>query len=70
MQTRLLLMLLCLLSGLNAIALITNLSQPSRADVGGMPPYQTLVRDPDFTRAVKSIVQGCSVDVTLAKVVC
>lgn len=61
--------LLCLLSGLNAIVLIVNLSQPSRAAVGGMS-YQELARDPDFTSAVKSIVQGCNVNVDIAKVVC
>jgi hypothetical protein len=52
--------LLCLLSGLNAIALIVNLSQPSRAAVRGMS-YQELVHDPDFTRAVKSIAQDALV---------
>jgi hypothetical protein len=61
--------LLCLLSGLNAIALIVNLSQPSRAAVGGMS-YQDLVRDPDFTRAVKSIAQECKVNVDIAKLSC
>jgi hypothetical protein len=63
------LVLLCLLSGLNAIALIVNLSQPSRAAVGGMS-YQELMRDPDFTRAVKSIAQDCKVNVDIAKLVC
>ena len=58
-----------LLSGLNAIALIVNLSQPSRAAVGGMS-YQQLVRDPDFTHAVKSIAQDCKVNVDIAKLVC
>ena len=61
--------LLCLLSGLNAIALIVNLSQPSRAAVGGMS-YQELVRDADFTRAVKSIAQDCRVNVDIGKLVC
>jgi hypothetical protein len=54
MQARVLpmmLMLLCLLSGLNAVALIVNLSQPSQAAVGGLS-YQKLVHDPDFMRAV------------------
>jgi hypothetical protein len=60
---------LSLLSGLNAIALIVNLSQSSRAAVGGMS-YQELVRDPDFTRAVKSIAQDCKVNVDIAKLVC
>jgi hypothetical protein len=72
MQARILpivLVLLCLLSGLNAIALIVNLSQPSRAAVGGLS-YQELVHDPDFTRAVKSIAQDCKVNVDIAKLVC
>jgi hypothetical protein len=63
------LMLLCLLSALNAIALIVNLSQPSRAAVAGMY-YQDLMHDPDFTRAVKSIAQECRVNVDIAKLVC
>jgi hypothetical protein len=63
------LLLLCLLSALNAIALIVNLSQPSRAAVGGMS-YQDLLRDPDFTRAVKTIAQDCRVNVDIAKLVC
>ncbi|MET4804565.1 hypothetical protein ABIA96_007174 [Bradyrhizobium sp. LB11.1] len=37
--------LLCLLSALNAVALVLNLLQPSRAAVGGMS-YQGLLRDP------------------------
>ena len=61
--------LLCLLIALNAIALIVNLSQSSKAAVGGMS-YQDLMNDPDFTRAVKSIVQGCKVNVDIAKVNC
>ena len=32
--------------------------------------YQELVRDPDFTRAVKSIAQDCKVNVDIAKLVC
>jgi hypothetical protein len=58
--------LLCLLSGLNAVALALNLSQPSRAAVHGMS-YQDLLRDPDFTRAVKTITEQCSVNVDIAK---
>ena len=60
---------LSLLSGLNAIALIINLSQPSRAAVGGMS-YEDLMRDSDFARAVKSIAQGCKVNVDIGKLVC
>jgi len=59
----------CLLSGLNVIALIFNLSHPSKAAVRGMS-YQELVRDPDFARAVKSIVQDCKVNVDIARLSC
>jgi hypothetical protein len=61
--------LLCLLTALNAIVLFVNLSQPSRAAVGGMS-YQDLVHDPDFTHAVKTIAQDCKVNVDIAKLVC
>ncbi len=61
--------LLCVLSLLTAIALVVNLSQSSKAAVGGMS-YQDLVNDPDFTRAVKSIVESCKVNVDIAKVNC
>jgi hypothetical protein len=61
--------LLCLLSALNVIALIFNPSQVSRAAVGGMS-YQDLMRDPDFTRAVKSIAEQCSVNVDIARLKC
>jgi hypothetical protein len=61
--------LLCLLGGLNAVAVVLNLSQPSRAAVGGMS-YQDLLRDPDFTRAVKMIAEQCSVNVDIAKLKC
>jgi len=64
-----LLSLLCLLSALNLIALILNLSQVSRAAVGGMS-YQDLLRDPDFTRAVKSIAEQCTVNVDIARLKC
>jgi len=61
--------LLCLLSALNAVAPVLNLSHPSRAAVGGMG-YQGLLRDPDFTRAVKTIAEQCSVNVDIAKLKC
>ena len=60
---------LCLVSALNAIVLFVNLSQPSRAAVGGMS-YQELVNDPDFARAVKAIAQDCKVNVDIAKLIC
>ena len=60
---------LCLLSALNAVALVLNLSQPSKAPVRGMS-YQDLLRDPDFTRAVKTIAEQCCVNVDIAKLKC
>jgi hypothetical protein len=61
--------LLFLLSALNAIALVTNISGPSKAAVGGMS-YEDLMRDPDFRRAVKSIAQECRVNVDIAVLKC
>jgi hypothetical protein len=60
---------LCLLSALNAVALALNPSQPANAAVRGMS-YQDLLRDSDFTRAVKTIAEQCSVNVDLAKPKC
>jgi len=64
-----LVLLVCLLSGLNAIALVINLSQPTKAAIAGMS-YEDLMRDPDFIRAVQSIAQACRVNVDIAKMVC
>ncbi len=64
-----LLSLLCLLTALNLSGLVLNLSVPARAAIAGMS-YQELVRDPDFTRAVISILQKCKVNVDLAKLEC
>jgi hypothetical protein len=61
--------LLYLLGVLNVIALALNPSLSSRAIVT-KTSYQQLLRDPDFTRAVKSIVEECSVNVDTAKVKC
>ena len=61
--------LLSLLSALNAIALVINISVPSRAAVGGMS-YEDLIRDQDFTRAVKSIAEECRVNVDIAILKC
>ena len=68
-RTAIVLVTLCLLSALNAGALILNLSQPARAAVRGMS-YQDLLRDPDFTRAVKTIAEQCNVNVDLGKLKC
>ena len=43
--------------------------QPARAAVRGMS-YQDLLRDADFTRAVKTIAEQCSVNVDIARLKC
>ena len=68
-RTKMILITLCLLSALNAIALVLNLSWPAGAAVRGMS-YQDLMRDADFTRAVKTIAEQCSVNVDIAKLKC
>ena len=67
--TNTLLVLLCLLSALNGITLVLNISSPLRAALGGMS-YQELINDADFTRAVKAIAQECKVNIDLAKLTC
>jgi hypothetical protein len=64
--TIVLMTLLCLSAALNAFALLPNVS---RAAVGGMS-HQELLRDPDFTRAVKAIAEQCSVNIDLGKLKC
>jgi hypothetical protein len=61
--------LLCLLTVLNLGGVILHVSSSSRAAVAGMS-YQDLIRDPDFMRAVQSIVQECKVNIELAKLAC
>ena len=54
---------------LNAIALIINVSLPTRAAVAGKT-YNDLISDLDFTRAVQSIAQKCRVNVDIARLEC
>ncbi|HEY7298062.1 MAG TPA: hypothetical protein VH684_09015 [Xanthobacteraceae bacterium] len=61
--------LLGLLSVVNGFMLFLNTSVPSRAAIAGMN-YQELIRDSDFTRAVKSVVQECKVNIDIAKLMC
>ena len=61
--------LLCLTGGVNVVALVVNLSQPSIASVRDIS-YQDLLRDPSFTRAVRTIAEQCSVNVDIAKLKC
>lgn len=59
----------CLATALNMGILILNLSSSSMAAVAGMN-YQSLSQDADFRRAVQSVVEGCKVNVDLAKITC
>ena len=68
-RTKIALVLMCLLAVLNAVGLILNLSGSPRAAVAGLS-YQDLVGDPDFARAVQSIVQECQVNVDIARLRC
>ena len=61
--------ILPLITAFNLAALTINLSIPSRAAVGRMS-YEELVRDQDFTRAVKSIAEACAVNVDLGRLKC
>ncbi len=67
-RTSIIFITVCVLSALSAIVFV-NPQQRSRAAVQGMN-YQDLMHDADFTRAVKSIVEQCSVNVDLGKLKC
>jgi uncharacterized secreted protein with C-terminal beta-propeller domain len=69
MSFRAMFAILFLLSALIVIALDVNFSQQSKATAGGMS-YQALMSDPEFIRAVKSVVETCSVNVDIAKLKC
>jgi hypothetical protein len=69
MPGRIVVVMLCLISALNLIAFAAAVSIPSRAAMGGLT-YQELVRDSDFTRAVKTIAQLCAVNVDIGKLQC
>ena len=56
------------LTSLNVLASVINVSLPSRAAT--TRSYQELINDPDFTRAVKSIAEKCTVNVDLGKLKC
>ena len=58
-----------LLTAFNIIAVFTNISLPSSAAVAGMN-YEQLMKDGDFSRAVKAVVEKCQVNVDLGKLKC
>jgi hypothetical protein len=61
--------LVSLLLTLNLLVIALNFTSPSSAAVAGLRAHQ-LENDPDFVRAVRSIVQKCRVNVDLATVFC
>ena len=69
MSRRVVTLLFFFLTAANVIALAMNVSATSRAAVAGAS-YKELMNDVEFTRAVKSIVERCSVNVDLARVIC
>jgi len=58
-----------LLLALNLVVTVFNLSSSSRAANTGIDLHQ-LENDPDFVRAVRSIVDHCKVNFNLARVEC
>jgi hypothetical protein len=85
-MSRKLIAVLCLLTATNVMASIINLSSPSKGEpskatpsaskavpskaAAGATKYQQFIRDPDFNRAVRDIVQECTVNVDTAKLEC
>jgi hypothetical protein len=59
--------LCCFLTALNITVLFISLSLPSKA---ATPSYQEMINDPNFTRAVKTIIEQCKVNVDIGKVQC
>jgi hypothetical protein len=57
------------LTALNAIALVINISLPTRAAIGGKS-YQDLVSDRDFVLAVQDVMQRCRVNVDIGRMEC
>jgi hypothetical protein len=58
---------LCFLTALNITVLVISLSLSSKA---ATPSYQEMIDDPNFTRAVKTIVEQCRVNVDIGRVQC
>jgi hypothetical protein len=69
MSRRVVTIMLFFLTALNVIALAINVSPASRAAVAGLS-YKELMNDADFTRAVKSIVERCPINVDLGRIKC
>jgi hypothetical protein len=61
--------MLLVLTAVNVCVLVLNVSPGARAALAGAG-YKELIHDPDFSRAVKSVVERCRVNVDLARVLC
>ena len=61
--------ILSLLTAINVIVLVLNISPSARAAVAGAS-YKELINDADFTRAVKSVIETCRVNTDIARVIC
>jgi hypothetical protein len=61
--------MLLVLTVVNVCVLVFNVSPTARAALAGAG-YRELIHDPDFTRAVKSVVEHCRVNVDVARVSC
>ena len=60
--------ILSLLTAVNVIVLVLNISPTARAAIAGAS-YKELINDADFTRAVKSVIETCRVNVDVARVI-
>ena len=56
-------------TALNVAILTLNLSFASKAAVSGMD-YKALTSDEDFTKAVRTVIEACRVNVSIGKVRC
>jgi hypothetical protein len=61
--------LFVLLTAVNVAVLMINISPAARAALAGAS-YKELMNDAGFTRAVKSVIEACHVNVDLARVIC
>jgi hypothetical protein len=61
--------MLLVLTVANVCVLVLNVSPAARAALAG-GSYKELIHDPDFTHAVKFVVERCRVNVDLGRVLC
>jgi hypothetical protein len=61
--------ILLVLTVVNVCVLVLNVLPAARAALAGAR-YKELIHDPDFTHAVKYVVERCRVNVDLARVLC